>query len=153
MVQEEKPASLPQPRGAGELVLVAEDELEVRQVVTRVLGRAGYRVLTAKDGAEALALFSERPEDFQLLLSDAVMPGMGGIDLLGKIRAVRPQLPVVLMSGYLDERISGELAVRPDVRFLRKPFSVAELCGTIRDSLDPRDPDLPPGTEDPSLKE
>jgi len=152
-VQEEKPASLPQLHGAGELVLVAEDELEVRQVVTRVLGRAGYRVLTAKDGAEALALFSERPEDFQLLLSDAVMPGMGGIDLLGKIRAVRPQLPVVLMSGYLDERISGELAVRPDVRFLRKPFSVAELCGTIRDSLDPRDPDLPPGTEDPSLKE
>ncbi|MES2305842.1 MAG: ATP-binding protein [Gemmatimonadota bacterium] len=122
------------PRGT-ETILVAEDEPQIRRLAERVLKQLGYTVLVAVDGNEALALASAHNGTLQLLLTDMVMPGMGGGELARRIHETRPETRLLLMSGYSEELVAAEYGGAP---FLAKPFSPAELADAVREALDGR---------------
>jgi PAS domain S-box-containing protein len=124
-------------RGGGEKILVVEDDQEIRALTRIQLTRLGYVVLDAPDGPSGLKVLSENP-DIRLLLSDVIMPnGMSGPQLADRAVAIRPDLRIVLMSGYNDqfETLNQTRWQRP-VRSLQKPFPVEELATEIRAALD-----------------
>jgi PAS domain S-box-containing protein len=128
------PAAGSMPRGRGERLLLVEDEPGPRLMAARVLREHGYQVVEAGDAADARRIFGEEPA-FALVISDVVLPDGNGVELTMGFREARPALPVVLMSGYADDR-----ARWPDIRdrgmpFLQKPFSVVELLNTVARSL------------------
>jgi CheY-like chemotaxis protein len=108
-------------------ILVAEDEPAVRELVVRLLEAAGYDVVAAEDGSSALELAGSHPVD--LVLSDVVMPGMNGRELARELRIREPELPVLLMSGYTDQRETTDDGQPIDV--LVKPFEREELLGRV----------------------
>jgi CheY-like chemotaxis protein len=126
-----QPPEAPVPVGLR--VLVAEDDDDLRHLIERVLTRAGYRVIPARDGNEAVAAF-HREADVALLLLDMVMPDLTGLDALDEIRKVAPDVPAVLMSGYSDELVDGG-ARRDDLLFVPKPFSPAEILAAVAATL------------------
>jgi CheY-like chemotaxis protein/two-component sensor histidine kinase len=130
-------AARPGPAAAGALVLVVDDEPQVRSVTKRILEKAGHRVLAAEDGAAALALAREAP--VQLALVDATMPGMSGAEVLAALAELRPGLPLVLMSGYAREEVR-DAAQRAAAGFLAKPFSPDDLRRAVRAALEPGAP-------------
>jgi PAS domain S-box-containing protein len=109
------------------LVLVADDEDVVRRLTERVLERAGFGVVLAGDGVEALARFRERPTAFAAALLDLNMPGLGGAAVAEALRAQRPDLPIVLSSGYTEQAIPTELARAQMAAFIQKPYRPQEL--------------------------
>ncbi|MBX9884723.1 MAG: response regulator, partial [Novosphingobium sp.] len=123
-------AKLPAPRkqwSGGGRVLLVEDEDTVRAVAERALIRQGYDVTTAsdgEDGLEALGRAISAGEEFDLVVSDVVMPSMDGPAMVREIRGLRPALPVLFMSGYAEEQLRREIDI-PGMYFLAKPFSVA----------------------------
>jgi two-component system cell cycle sensor histidine kinase/response regulator CckA len=120
---------------SGALVLVVEDEPAVRTSLVRMLRRRGYRVLDAPNGSQALAVWRERGSDIQALVSDVVMPGMRGPELAAHLRAGRPDLPVVFMSGYTADLLSAPELASECTTFLRKPFTFNELDDALRGLL------------------
>ena len=120
----------------GETVLVVEDEGAVRGVVTRVLAESGYRVLWACDGNEGIRLFEENREAIDLLVTDMVMPGMGGRELASRLEASRPGIKVLYMSGYTDDVINRHGALEAGLAFLQKPFTPDRFLGKVRELLD-----------------
>jgi len=128
----------PQPSEAGvaaESILVVEDDERVRRMVVAALARAGYRVIEAVDGTEAIRLLDSAGSNIDLCLSDVVMPGMGGREVAEHIRARHPGLRMLFMSGYTDDTVLLEGVVRADVPFLHKPFTPEELLEKIRQVL------------------
>jgi PAS domain S-box-containing protein len=123
--------------GAGPLatVLVVEDEAAVRNLAVRVLERSGYAVIAASDGVEALNLAGSHAGRIDLVLSDLVMPEMGGRELARRIRLVRPSTRILLMSGYDDEMAAGGMDAED---FLPKPFTPAELAERVAAVLESR---------------
>jgi PAS domain S-box-containing protein len=117
-------------------VLLVEDEDVVRLFTRRALETAGYRVLAAASGAEALAVATAHHGPIALLVTDVVMPGLGGREVAERVAAARPGIRVVFTSGYTDDAAvhdsSGPLAAR----FIQKPFSADALLETVRQSLD-----------------
>jgi two-component system cell cycle sensor histidine kinase/response regulator CckA len=134
-----RPVAAP-PTGAGETILLVEDEDPVRMVVCRSLERQGYHVLQARSGTEAAQILRDSKEKIDLLFSDVVLPGHTGIELAELGRRFRPNLRVLLSSGYSEEALSGrgQLAQTP---LLPKPFEPAQLLAAIRAVLD----EDPPG--------
>ena len=128
------PAPVPAGRGGGERVLVVEDREIVRDLACSILEDAGYRVVSAPGGPEALALAREEPP-FALLLTDVVMPEMSGADLAGRLRAEQPSLRVLYMSGYTADVLDDEALALPHTAFLRKPFGTGELTAAVRGLL------------------
>ena len=122
--------------GRGETVLVVEDEEPVREMARRILSGAGYTVLTAAGGEEAAALFEQDPGGVDLLLSDVVMPGVSGPELAERLRARRPGLPVLYMSGYSEELVARRRRAGGDVDVLAKPFGGEALLRAVRRVLD-----------------
>jgi two-component system cell cycle sensor histidine kinase/response regulator CckA len=124
------------PRGS-EGVLVAEDEPAVRALAVRILRQQGYRVLEATNGEDALRVARERlDETIALLLTDLVMPQMGGATLAEQIVLLHPSIKVLFMSGYSDTAIVQSGPDQGGVAFLHKPFSPAALAGKVREVLD-----------------
>jgi PAS domain S-box-containing protein len=123
----------PAPRGH-EAILVAEDGPEVRAVIERALERTGYRVVVAADGVEALERVEQDPA-IALVVSDVVMPRMGGFELVRVLRVRRPKLPVLLVSGHPGEVI-GDEGLPAGVELLAKPFSLDELRRRVRLLID-----------------
>jgi CheY-like chemotaxis protein len=123
-------------QGRSELVLVVEDEESVRNLLTQILTMRGYQVATAADGEEALRIFDERASEIQLVVTDVIMPKIGGPELAERLLARRPELGVIFMSGYPDDHLSGSHAVRQGRRFLRKPLLPDALCSAVREALD-----------------
>ncbi len=133
------------PPGGGERVLVVDDEATVVEVTARLLAAAGYRVLAAAGGAEALALLEQSRNEgapVSLLVSDLLMPGIGGTELAKQAIAAQPALRVLYMSGHADARTLGRLAA-DDEAFLPKPFAPEALLRAVRDTL--AAPATPPG--------
>ena len=130
------PASQPEPetRHAPATVLVAEDEDGLRQLAVETLQRRGYRVLGAASGEEALKLAGTHDGTIHLLLSDVMMPGMKGPELAERLRAVRPGIRVLLMSGYAAEVVTP--ADLEGATFLSKPFAPAALAKAVKSALD-----------------
>jgi CheY-like chemotaxis protein len=120
------------PSGGGETVLVVEDQPEVREVVEMSLAQLGYRVLTAEDGPTARRIL-ESDEPIDLLLSDAVMPnGLDGLELAERACALRPDLKVVIVSGYSPRQPNERQA---SFHFLAKPFRPADLARLLAVAL------------------
>ena len=113
------------------MILVVDDERDVRNLVRILAERAGYRVTEAGTGEEALRILQERMLEPQLLLTDIVMPGMSGLSLAARAHQLRPTLPVIFMTGFADEfaaELCGSVC-------LRKPFKAPELLIAIRDVI------------------
>ncbi|HUG41643.1 MAG TPA: PAS domain S-box protein [Longimicrobiales bacterium] len=121
---------------AGETILLVEDDTAVRNLAGRVLRRRGYHVMEARDGAEAWALFRADPDAIQLVLSDVVMPELGGRELVERVVAARPGLPALLMSGYTDDVILRHGVREIGAGFLEKPFTPGGLAARVREALD-----------------
>ena len=122
-VRQAKPASDPVRPGGGEHILVAEDEAAVRDLIRQMLEPLGYRVTLAANGNDALALVTEQGLDPDLVLTDVVMPGMSGKELIERLRKNRPGQRFLYMSGYADSAIGHQGILDPDTPFLQKPFT------------------------------
>jgi CheY-like chemotaxis protein len=116
-------------------VLVVDDEPEVRKLVTAMLTRNGYHVLTADSGENAVRLFRNNP-DIDLLLTDVVAPGMSGPMIADQIAQIRPDIKVVFMSGYEGTQVVQRYVVEKGYSLLIKPFSMAQLGDMVREVLD-----------------
>ena len=130
-----KPAA---PRGGSETVLVVEDEDVVRSMACRGLREHGYTVLEARNGAEALALVEENPGSIHLVVSDVVMPEVGGRELAARLIVLDPTLPVLYMSGYTGEDVVQRGLMDADAPFQQKPFTPDGLARSVRELLDLR---------------
>jgi PAS domain S-box-containing protein len=124
------------PSRGTETVLLAEDEETVRRLAVRVLRRGGYEVLEAHDGEAALKVAEEHLPRIGLLVTDVVMPRLGGRDLAARLRALRPDLPVVYVSGYNEEAVHRHGVLDPGTSFVPKPFTADQLLATVRQVLD-----------------
>jgi PAS domain S-box-containing protein len=122
--------------GGRETLLIAEDDTMVRSLVARILRKAGYRVLAAADGAEALAVFTTQGADVALALIDVVMPGMNGQALAQALRKVRPSLPVLFSSGYDFHLLDDALEAGEKLTIVHKPYHPQDLLRIIRETLD-----------------
>jgi signal transduction histidine kinase/CheY-like chemotaxis protein len=130
------PAKNVEAPAGSETVLLVEDEPAVRALAALILGRIGYRVLTAEDGPGALRLWKEHGPEVDVLLTDVIMPQMSGVELAQKLRALNPQLRVLFMSGYTDDTIAKH-GLRPDeIPMLEKPFTAESLASRLRAVLD-----------------
>ena len=119
-----------------ETVLICEDDPAVRRLAARMLSRAGYAVLQAKDGEEALRADTEHPHPIHVLLTDVIMPGMNGQELSEALTDRRPELKTIFFSGYAADLISDRGLLREHVEFIRKPFVREELLERLRQVLD-----------------
>lgn len=126
------------PRGGDETILVVEDDAGVAAVIEEILLDAGFTVLTCSNGAEALDRFTRQRGAIDLILSDVVMPQMGGPELVQRLKGLGKIPPVVFVSGYTDELLSSVDELGLDVSFLQKPFNRHNLLLTIRSALDER---------------
>ncbi len=108
-------------------VLLVEDEPGVRELALRVLKRAGYRVLVAGDGVEALALWEDNPAQIDVVVTDVIMPRLGGSELVTRLRGERNDVPVLFISGFARSVAIGDAPADRRTRFLQKPFSVPAL--------------------------
>jgi CheY-like chemotaxis protein len=131
-----RPPAADEVPGGGETVLVAEDDEQVRNLAVRILRDGGYRVLVAGDGQQALELAARHPDPIHLLLTDIVMPGLGGRQLAQRLVAARPAVRVVFMSGYADDAAFHETGGDDDLPFVPKPFAPAQLRTKVRAVLD-----------------
>jgi PAS domain S-box-containing protein len=125
----------PSPAHGGARVLLAEDEAAVRGVLERALSRAGYQVVVACNGDEAVQLAEERGP-FELMITDTVMPGMSGWEVGKKLGARWPELRILYISGYSEDALAHGGVLEPGLRFLQKPFSPGDLLERVRRILD-----------------
>jgi len=123
------------PVAGTETILVAEDEQIVRVLVRKVLEQAGYMVLLAGGGAEALRLAERHPGPIQLLVTDVVMPGMNGRELARRLVERRPMTKVLYLSGYADDAVERHGVLDPGTAFMQKPFSPSALATRVREVL------------------
>jgi signal transduction histidine kinase/CheY-like chemotaxis protein len=119
-----------------ETILVVEDEPAVREQVRRTLARAGYQVLTAASASEALQLDGEQWKSVELVITDVIMPGMGGPDLVARLAEGAYRGPVLYASGYTEVAIVQKGVLAPGVQFISKPFDGAALAQKVRDVID-----------------
>jgi CheY-like chemotaxis protein len=134
-IASDAPESPPVSRGQ-ELILLVEDDPFVRRVTCTILRGAGYDVVEATDGAQALAIMAQRYRDIDLVLTDLVMPEMGGSDFSREIRDRLIEVPIIFMSGYARSTLSEGDIVAANATFLDKPFSAATLLQLVRRRLD-----------------
>jgi CheY-like chemotaxis protein len=131
-----KPQQIPLILHGSETILVAEDEEAVRKVIVRNLEKSGYRVLEARNGAEAVQKALNYREPIHLLLTDTIMPKMNGRDLADELKRTLTQLKVLFISGYPQEVLSQQGILDPGIHLLQKPFSAEELMKQVRKVLD-----------------
>jgi CheY-like chemotaxis protein len=137
-VEERAEHSVQEPSSAsstGATILLVEDETILRQAISESLSALGYRVLEAPDGARAIEIMEREGDTVDLVLSDAVMPRIGGAELIHHVRPGRPRMKAILMSGYAHGHTVGAGSVGepdPDIVVLQKPFAHAELAKIIR---------------------
>ncbi len=138
----ERPAAAARASGS-ETILVVEDDETVRDLASRILSAAGYAVLTAANGPEALQVSETHQAPIDLLFTDTVMPQMSGAVVANRLLAKRPGLSVLFTSGYADTTGAGAVPSGPAASFLGKPFTADSLTRKVRDVLDSRQ--SPPG--------
>ena len=118
----------------GATVLLVEDEDAVRVFAARALKNKGYTILEARTGEQAMDIMRDAP-DVDLMITDMMMPGMDGATLASLIRVERPEIKVLLISGYSEEVARGEVLDTPDIHFLPKPFSLGQLASRVSEVM------------------
>ena len=121
--------------GGSETVLLTEDEAPVRKLARKVLEGLGYTVLEAPRGEDALSIAQAHPGPIHLVLTDVVMPEMGGADLASRVQELRPDTRVLFMSGYTDDTVVRHRVLESGTHFLQKPFTPASLARKVREAL------------------
>ncbi|MEQ1606277.1 MAG: PAS domain S-box protein [Pyrinomonadaceae bacterium] len=139
-VHTEKPATSeeqksPLPRGNGELILVVDDEKNIREVTIATLERFGYKTVSAVDGTDALAVYSQHAKDISAVLTDMAMPYMDGASLIRALKKMKPGINIVAMSGLLSDAQIAELHELNVKEIITKPFSAEKLLGTLASIL------------------
>jgi two-component system cell cycle sensor histidine kinase/response regulator CckA len=117
------------------LILLVDDDLSVREFLGQCLQAAGYKVIPAASGHEAMAIYEKQQEQINLVLSDIVMPGLFGDQLVLRLLEIRPDLKYILMSGNNPASLETSLPLEPGKNFLQKPFSIQELRQCINHHL------------------
>jgi CheY-like chemotaxis protein len=131
-----------------ERLLLVEDDKAVRDLVGRIFRERGYKVSVAADAKEALRIFAAAPDEIDLVVTDLIMPGMSGRELVQALVQIRPGLRALYISGYTEDEIIRRGLHDPGVAFLQKPFTADVLADTVRSLLDmpPVQLDSPQGT-------
>jgi CheY-like chemotaxis protein len=124
---EQAPATLA--RGNGEMILIADDEQAIRELLTAELTSSGYRILSAADGAEAVKLFGEHRDEIKLFITDGAMPVLDGLRAVAAVRKMNPRLPVILTSGEAEGLNDSQVAV------VHKPFSLEDILASIQQNM------------------
>jgi CheY-like chemotaxis protein len=122
-----------------ETILIVEDEEAVRKLVRRTLEKQGYELLVAASGIEALELLGQHKGRVHLLITDVIMPQMGGRQLAEKLKAARPDIQILYISGYTESSIVRGGSLGKDEAFLQKPFTPLALARCVREMLDRAD--------------
>jgi CheY-like chemotaxis protein len=122
------------PRGT-ETILVVEDDPGIRNLVTRLLQKTGYRVRVASNGSEALPIIDGSPDVIHLLITDVVMPLMGGKELADYVSEERPDIKILFMSGYTDDSIVHHGILEEGIKFIQKPFTPGDFLRKVRETL------------------
>jgi DNA-binding NtrC family response regulator len=126
-------------RGGNETILLVEDEAPVCELVSRVLNKYGYKVLSANDANEAIEVWRNNKSEIALLLTDLVMPNhLNGRELAEKLWAEQPELKVIFTSGYSADIVGKDFKLEPELNFLQKPYQPQVLATTVRRCLDGR---------------
>jgi CheY-like chemotaxis protein len=134
-VEDVKPETAPLPEGKGYTILVVEDDRSARQALAEVLQMMDYQVVTANNGQEALQYFDQSNGRVDLVLSDLVMPTMGGAALYMQLKERRPDIKMVVMTGYPKKEEDWELLEAGKVHWVQKPFKVSTIVETIKKAL------------------
>jgi CheY-like chemotaxis protein len=132
---ETKTTSEEMPSGT-ETILLVEDEEMVRKLSRKILEECGYTVVEAENGTEALSIFEAGDSDIDLLMTDVVMPQMGGRELSEKLTLKLPNIKILFTSGYTDDAIVRHGVIETNTNFIQKPFSPEALANKIRELLD-----------------
>ncbi len=119
-----------------ETILVVEDEFTLKDLVSQILENAGYSILAANDGKEAMELERQYSDTIDLLLTDVIMPGISGPKLAAELSPIRPDMKVLYMSGYTEDSIIHKGVIPEGTEFLQKPFTPGSLSGKVRAVLD-----------------
>ncbi len=126
----------PAPTGGNETILLVEDETQVRAALARILRERGYSVLEASNGVEALGLPPAAIGSADLLMTDLMMPGMGGIELAAAVKSRRPALPILYISGYSEQLVAARENLGADSLFVQKPVDSSAMLLAVRKLLD-----------------
>ena len=135
-VSREKEEISPETLTGSETILIVEDDDKVRSLACEILEPQGYSILEAKNGIEALRVSESRSGQIHLMLTDVVMPKMGGRELEEHLRPLRPEMKVIYISGFTDNAILHHGVLDPEVEFLEKPVSSEALKRKVREVLD-----------------
>jgi len=133
---EKRPQELPEPKGGTETLLLAEDDADVRNLTRTILAEAGYTVLEAVDGEDAIKVFTEHQDAIQLVLLDVIMPKKNGKEVHNWIKKARPGAKVLFMSGYSADVIFKKGVLEEGLNLITKPATPHELLGKVREVLD-----------------
>ncbi|MBN2366237.1 MAG: response regulator, partial [Calditrichaeota bacterium] len=117
--------------GNGEVILLVEDDSEIRDFIVQALNNNGYRVYAVSNYSEALRVYDQQKEDIRLIFSDVVLPDRNGLELIEELLCKDSHLSVILSSGYTGEKSNWERIYEKGYRFLKKPFSIAELMHSV----------------------
>jgi CheY-like chemotaxis protein len=127
----DRQASRPPNAKATGTILVAEDEPALRGLVKATLEQSGYDVVEAADGYDAMRIVEQHAGEIHLLLTDVIMPLMNGQELASRMKAIRPGVQILYMSGYTDDVLAFHGITSPDVAFIQKPFTPSELIARV----------------------
>ncbi len=119
-----------------ETLLVVEDESVLRNLLRRILGNHGYTVIEAANGEEALQQLEQHQGEVHLLITDMVMPSMGGEELVERLKRSGKELKVLFMSGYTDTPVTEKHLIEPGLAFIQKPYTPNEILQKVRQVLD-----------------
>jgi CheY-like chemotaxis protein len=125
------------------LALVVDDEPSVRDVAQRMMRHLGFETVGASDGAEAVRVFEAHRDRVRVVLLDMMMPVMSGRETLSALRALEPNLPIVMSSGFNEQEAITRLAARGMTCFLQKPYQIADLEMALRDVVSAKPTDDP----------
>lgn len=135
--QTEKTISLEELQGSGERILLVEDEEGVREYLTRALDENGYIVFEAANAKEATDIFEREKGEFHLVFTDVVLSDLGGLELVDQLLSRKPQLGVLLSSGYADEKSQRPVIRERGFRFIPKPYALPDVLRAIREAMEP----------------
>lgn len=128
----------PEKSTGSETILLVEDQAAIREVISAYLKRLGYNVLTAPDGEAALHIVTTQQKNIDLVITDLLMPNMGGWELATRMARPHPETKVLFMSGYPDQEVRSEHGLTEEIEIMQKPFSLTSLAAKARSILDRR---------------